>query len=343
MEKVLTIIIPTYNMEKYLHRTLDSLIVSDEDMSLLEVLVINDGSKDSSSLIGHEYEAIFPDTFRVIDKENGNYGSCINRGLKEASGKYVKILDADDRYDNEVFRGYLKFLKNTDVDLVINNRTNLDDRGKVVEKYSFKLPFGVFSLKDIYGYVKTIQMHCVAIRTDNIRKIGYKQTEGISYTDQEWMFLPVATSESLAYFDGYLYLYLTGRDGQTMDVSVRENKFWQELKVMDVSLNEYNRSEYMFNEEQRQYLVERLVARIASCYSVYFNVFGSDKNYQLLVDFDKALKEKNQTVYERLNGLSVNHYHYIRHWRKHYPHKLFLCNVYRRYLGLRRNIRSLFY
>ena len=90
MNKILTIIIPTYNMEKYLRRCLDSLIIDEEGMKQLEVLVINDGSKDSSSQIAHEYQDKYPDTFRVIDKENGNYGSCINRGLKEATGKYVK-------------------------------------------------------------------------------------------------------------------------------------------------------------------------------------------------------------------------------------------------------------
>ena len=75
MNKILTIIIPTYNMEKYLRRCLDSLIIDEEGMKQLEVLVINDGSKDSSSQIAHEYQDKYPDTYRVIDKENGNYGN----------------------------------------------------------------------------------------------------------------------------------------------------------------------------------------------------------------------------------------------------------------------------
>ena len=86
MQKLLTIVIPTYNMQDYLHRCLDSLVLYDGTlMEQLEVLVINDGSKDNSSAIAHEYEAKSPNTFLVIDKENGNYGSCINRGLKEAA------------------------------------------------------------------------------------------------------------------------------------------------------------------------------------------------------------------------------------------------------------------
>ena len=104
MEKILTIIIPTYNMEKYLDKCLTSLIIEDKKlMKLLEVLVVIDGAKDRSSEIGHTYQDKYPETFRVIDKENGNYGSCINRGLKEAKGKYVKVLDADDSFDNGNF------------------------------------------------------------------------------------------------------------------------------------------------------------------------------------------------------------------------------------------------
>ena len=95
MQKLLTIIVPTYNMQDYLRHCLDSLIVSNEWLDLLEVLVINDGSKDKSSEIGHEFEMLYPNTFVVIDKENGNYGSCINKGLEIATGKYVKVLDSD--------------------------------------------------------------------------------------------------------------------------------------------------------------------------------------------------------------------------------------------------------
>ena len=117
MQKLLSIVVPTYNMEKYLPRCLDSLLLSEDEMSKMEVLVINDGSRDSSLQIAQEYENLYPQTFRVIDKENGNYVSCVNRGLQEASGKYIKILDADDSFSNEVFDDFISYLKQEDVDL----------------------------------------------------------------------------------------------------------------------------------------------------------------------------------------------------------------------------------
>lgn len=90
MEKILTIVIPTYNMQDYLRRCLDSLIVPEEQMKQLEVLVVNDGSKDNSSAIAHEYQNKYPDTFRVIDKEKGNYGS-----FYPSSDKYFIIYNLD--------------------------------------------------------------------------------------------------------------------------------------------------------------------------------------------------------------------------------------------------------
>ena len=122
MNKVLTIIIPTYNMENYLHRCLGSLVIKDEELfETLEVLVINDGSKDLSSVIAHEYQEKYTSVFRVIDKDNGNYGSCVNRGLKEAKGKYIKILDSDDLFNENIFPVFLKYLLSSDADLIISD------------------------------------------------------------------------------------------------------------------------------------------------------------------------------------------------------------------------------
>ena len=99
-QNVLTVIIPMYNMERYIDQCLSSLLCG-EEAEALEVLVVNDGSTDDSPRIAHAYEARHPNVFRVIDKPNGHYGSCVNRALAEATGKYVKVLDADDLSHNK--------------------------------------------------------------------------------------------------------------------------------------------------------------------------------------------------------------------------------------------------
>ena len=88
--KTLSIIIPAYNMELYLRKCLNSLII-DRNFDLLDIIIVNDGSKDGTLEIAKEYECKYPSVCRVIDKPNGNYGSCVNIGLKNAIGKYVKL------------------------------------------------------------------------------------------------------------------------------------------------------------------------------------------------------------------------------------------------------------
>ena len=99
MKKNLTISIAAYNVENYLEKTLDSLII--DNLDKLEVLIVNDGSKDNTKKIAQKYCKKYPNSIKLIDKENGGYGSTINAGIKEATGKYFKQLDGDDWYNTE--------------------------------------------------------------------------------------------------------------------------------------------------------------------------------------------------------------------------------------------------
>ena len=137
--KILSIIIPTYNMEALLSQCLDSLLVK-EGREKLDVLVVNDGSKDRSSEIAHQYADKYPETFRVIDKENGNYGSCINAALPLIQGKYVKILDADDSYETKNLEEFLFFLESSHVDLVLSDYIDIDSEGRTLKRHEYKLP-----------------------------------------------------------------------------------------------------------------------------------------------------------------------------------------------------------
>ncbi len=95
--KLLSIAVPSYNSEKFLAATLDSLLGYDD----VEVIVINDGSKDGTINIANEYKAKYPDYFKVIDKENGGHGSGLNDAYKIAEGLYFKCCDSDDKLSTE--------------------------------------------------------------------------------------------------------------------------------------------------------------------------------------------------------------------------------------------------
>ena len=81
MEKILTITVPAYNVEKFLEKTLDSFLVK-EILDEIEVLVVDDGSGDGTAAIGRKYQERYPGSFRLISKENGGHGSTITGGSR---------------------------------------------------------------------------------------------------------------------------------------------------------------------------------------------------------------------------------------------------------------------
>ena len=325
MDKILTILIPTYNMEAYLERCLNSLIVCTQLMEYLEILVINDGSKDRSSEIAHHYEIRFPNSFRVIDKENGNYGSCINRGLKEATGKYIKVLDADDWFDTAEFEQFIVSLKKIDVDLVLTS-FNIISKGTNVSSTEYKP--NLESMK-VYEFQKMdIQqagvwmMHAVTYRVQLLKQINYHQSEGISYTDTEWTYFPLSDVESFAYVNRVVYQYFLGRDGQTMDISVMVKSIWQLEQIVKKLTDHLNnlppemRNSFSYITTNRQ--IECLTGVIYKICLI--NQSDDQFDNKRLMEFDSYICSFRPDLYERMAELKVKPFfpvHYVRFWRKY--------------------------
>lgn len=224
MNKILSVIIPTYNMEALLPRCLDSFIIEKEYMDMLDIIVVNDGSKDRSSEIAHDYQTRYPNTFNVIDKKNGNYGSCINEGLRVAKGAYLRICDSDDYYYKENLPEYLQVLKSSTADIIFSPYLIYHFDGKLRKDMSvYPVKNGeVFNISDIDWSKPVINryrsMHCICVKTNILRRNKYRQLEGISYTDTLFIFYSVLYSETCAFFNKPIYKYFLGRDGQTMSL-----------------------------------------------------------------------------------------------------------------------------
>lgn len=306
-------------MENYLQKCLDSLLVGRDLLSCMEVLVINDGSSDRSSEIAHRYEEQFSGVFRVIDKENGNYGSCINRGLKEATGKYVKILDADDTYVTENFSHLLFLLKGLDVDMVVNEVVAHDEEGNRIHssKYPFPSRRVLFFADVAKSYSFGLFMHVVTYKRDILLKMNYKQTEGISYTDSEWAYIPILNVKSLYYLDEEVYSYLRGRPGQTMDPAIASKNMVHSVigirsmveNIMNAQFDSYEKECYMY---------EKLLERIHLTYGGY--LFAKDKSIDKkpLIELDLFIRNNHLILSKKMEKLcyGASMKGYIRKWRK---------------------------
>ena len=332
MEKLLTIIIPTYNMEKYLNQCLDSLL-TEKARDLLDILVVIDGSKDRSSEIAHGYADKYPETVRVIDKENGNYGSCINRGIIEGRGKYVKILDADDRYDITVLDDYLDALAKVDVDLFLSDTLQVTEDGETVKEIRLPMPAGEILSFDDYSKVDELPMHSIAYRLESVRKLGYRQTEGISYTDTEWAFFPMQAVKTCCYFPKPLYRYLIGRAGQTMAPEVYKRGRSQELIITKRMVECWD----VLPVEGRAYFDQYLLHRLRRIYMQNM-VRNEDGDNEFLIEMDKFIKDHSTRLYELLDECLYGRREkipFIREWRKKYKPslKFRLCVMFHKIMG----------
>ena len=332
MEKLLTIIIPTYNMEKYLNQCLDSLL-TEKARDLLDILVVIDGSKDRSSEIAHGYADKYLETVRVIDKENGNYGSCINRGIIEGRGKYVKILDADDRYDITVLDDYLDALAKVDVDLFLSDTLQVTEDGETVKEIRLPMPAGEILSFDDYSKVDELPMHSIAYRLENVRKLGYRQTEGISYTDTEWAFFPMQAVKTCCYFPKPLYRYLIGRAGQTMAPEVYKRGRSQELIITKRMVEFWD----VLPVEGRAYFDQYLLHRLRRIYMQNM-VRNEDGDNEFLIEMDKFIKDHSTRLYELLDECLYGRREkipFIREWRKKYKPslKFRLCVMFHKIMG----------
>ena len=104
---LLSVIVPTYNVEKYLEKCITSLATNLPNIA--EILIIDDGSTDSSGLIAEEMKKTYSNV-EVFHKENGGLSDARNFGIKQANGKFVMFVDSDDYVDNSIGCVYNEFI-----------------------------------------------------------------------------------------------------------------------------------------------------------------------------------------------------------------------------------------
>ena len=322
--KILSVIVPSYNMEAYLPKCLGSLVIDDRELlEKLEVIVVNDGSKDRTSEIAHEFEAKYPGVFRVIDKPNGHYGSCINAALPLVTGTYVKVLDADDWFDTEGLVKFIEFLISitSPVDLILSDFDTVNATGKTLWHHSYNFPKGLeFGFCGFASNTNYLPMHAYTYRASIIIQSGYRQLEGVSYTDAEWVLVPLTHVAKIMYCPLVVYKYLLGRDGQSMEGAQYKRNFWMVVVVtMDIIRKTYNQLNGMQNYG-RTYINTKLIESIAHVYRCVIFDSNMEQFKSYLISFDIALQEEFPALYQCTDSLCYGDklpFRFIHEWRKH--------------------------
>lgn len=290
-------------MEAYLARCVESILRT-PSLADIEVVIVNDGSRDRSLHIARQYAERFAQTVRVIDKPNGNYGSTINVALPTLQGEYVKILDADDMFDGGRIASFIASLRVLrGVDMVVTPFIECDKRS------THRVSYNIYS-REIYeegkvydaeqvfgdGAIRFFMMHSVCYRVELLRKINYRQSEGVSYTDQEWVFYPLFRVRNMAFLNIPLYRYNLAREGQSMDREVQMRNLSQLRIVTENMAQHYIVATRRLKSPVRRAFLRNIVAdRIRIIYRKY-----------LLEMEQKAFANSDFTVVDRVLMLLVN-------------------------------------
>ena len=271
MDKLLTIVVPVYKVEKYINKCLDSLIAPEEQMKKLEVIIVNDGTPDNSAIMAKEYEKKYPDTFKVIDKENGGHGSAWNKGLELATGKYLRFLDSDDWLTN--LPEFLERLSKVDVDMVFTDLQVVFEDGsdsdclyKCSDSMAADTIYNVNEYdweksREIYDGHNLTNFHMCTYRTSILKEFSPIFLEKIFYDDEILMVLPLCACKTFVYVDLTLYNYLKGREGQTVDVDVRLKSIKFDVKVKRQMVEFYNSHPIVNDNVDRQlrYIIDKKI------------------------------------------------------------------------------------
>ncbi len=301
-----------------MRKCIDTLLIGGEDV---EILIVDDGSKDGTAKIADEYEAKYPTIVRAIHKENGGHGSAVNTGIENAKGLYFKVVDSDDWVREQPYRKILDTLREmtengTPLDMLISNFSyeKEGEKHNKVMRYRHALPENrVFGWNEVKHFHKGqyILMHSVIFRTRLLRDCGMKLPEHTFYVDNIYVFEPLPFVKNLYYLDVNFYCYYIGREGQSVNEQIMISRIDQQIKVNKIMVDYMveNQAKLAGKRKMRKYMLNYLeIITVVS--SVLLIRSGTDENLEKKRELWQYIKEKDRKLFFRLRygvlGNSMN-------------------------------------
>ncbi len=302
--KLLTFAIPCYNSEDYMENCINSLLPGGEDV---EILVVDDGSKDRTAEIADEYERRFPGIVRAIHQENGGHGEAVNAGIRNAAGLYFKVVDSDDWVDQEAYAKILAKLKELSggedtLDMLVSNYVYEKEgaKHKKVMRCSALPKDTLFTWKDVGRFRKGqyILMHSVIYRTKLLRECGLVLPKHTFYVDNIYVYKPLPAVRNIYYMDVDFYRYFIGREDQSVNEKVMIGRIDQQIKVNKLMVDEFDLWKIQ-NRKLRRYMFNYLEI-ITVISTIMLIRSGTKENLEKKRELWKYIKEKDIRLFHRL-------------------------------------------
>ena len=311
MEKLITFAVPCYNSAAYMDHCVETLLAGGED---IEIILVDDGStKDDTPAICDRYAAQYPDIVRAIHQENGGHGEGVNQGLRNASGKYYKLVDSDDWLDTDALKKVLDKLRALEkakqgVDLMICNYVyeHVEDNTQKVMRYTNVFPSNrVFGWKDTgrFRAYQYLLMHSVTHWTEMLRKCGLELPKHTFYVDNIFVYQPLPYVKRMYYMDLDLYRYFIGRADQSVNEKVMVTRVDQQLRVTRIMIDAHNLNQVRARLPKLGRYMFNYLAMMMTISSIFLIIDGTPE----------ALGKKTQ-LWEYLRTVDKRLYHRMKYW-----------------------------
>ena len=304
--KLLSIAVPCYNSQEYMKNCIDSLL---EGKDLVEIIIVDDGSKDDTAAIADEYAAKYPNIVKTVHQENGGHGEAVNTGLRNATGLYFKVVDSDDWVNKEAYLAILDKLRELTggpqtLDMMISNFVyeKQGAKRKKVMRYKNYMPENkIFTWKEMgrMPVGKYILMHSVIYRTGLLRDCKLELPKHTFYVDNLFVYQPLPYVKTLYYMDVNFYRYFIGREDQSVHEDVMIRRIDQQLLVNRIMIDTIAEAKNV-EKNIRRYML-RYLDIIMAVSSIMLIRSGTEENLNKKKDLWKYLKNADIRIYRKLH------------------------------------------
>ena len=290
---------------------IDNLVAAGEDV---EVIIVNDGSKDDTGKIADEYQKKYPTIVKAIQKENGGHGSGVMAGIRNATGMFFKVVDSDDWIETKDVLDMLDLIKRheaqeANVDLYITNYVyeHAADNSQYVMHYRKCLPpEQIFAWEDMKRVkLETVfLMHSLLYRTSKLRESKMDLPNHTFYVDDIYAYQPLPFMKKIFYHDIDLYHYFIGRADQSVNYNTMCKRYEQQMRVFKIMFTAYTYDEIIKQPKHlKKYMFKWLMT---ICGITIMTIVGTKE--------DKKTRWKVfHEYFDELKGLDKKLYNKIRH------------------------------
>ena len=275
-----------------------------------EIILINDGSSDNTGDIAQEYAESYRNVV-AVNQENSNWGGVVNHGLKLAKGIYFKVIDSDDRFDQDALQRVLETLQDTVTagnapDLLITNYVydHLASKSNRTMQYRRFFPADrVFTWSEMGrpGLDKFIMIHAAWYKTSILRETNTVLPTGVSYMDSHLLLHPMPYVKTLLYLDINPYHYIIGREGQSVEIEVVKKHIDEQIMATRLAIDDIDYAPLYQTEYNLAMLMTGYISCMMSVSTIHLfmiNTPESIKKNDVLWDY---MREKNPVLYDHVH------------------------------------------